>query len=126
MRLTKDVRRLDLMFKNEDSELFLKRREEAENYRERFKSSIRLRSYLETYIKKRVDITTSMDSDTLNRILNAAHGGSKKALDARNQIEEKRKREEEDGEKISVRLILSFILFYNLFILKANYCYYYN
>ena len=103
MRLTKDVRRLDLMFKNEDSELFLKRREEAENYRERFKSSIRLRSYLETYIKKRVDITTSMDSDTLNRILNAAHGGSKKALDARNQIEEKRKREEEDGEKISVR-----------------------
>ena len=43
-RLTKDVRRLDLMFTDEDSELFEQRRQAAESYREQFKGN----NFLET------------------------------------------------------------------------------
>ena len=100
-RLTKNVRRLDLLFTDEDQTLFEQRRQAAEQYREDFKSALRLRSYMDqVYIKERADLNTIQDT-TMKSIVDAAHGGSRRAKKSQELIALKRKQEEEDGEKIS-------------------------
>lgn len=57
-RLEKNVRRLDLMFTDEDTSQFENRIQCASEYRERFKSALRFRTYLdEVYLKERASLS---------------------------------------------------------------------
>ena len=57
-RLEKNVRRLDLMFTDEDTSQFENRIKCASEYRERFKSALRFRTYLdEVYLKERASLS---------------------------------------------------------------------
>jgi len=101
-RLSKDVRRLDLMFTDEDRELFLSRRNAAKQYREDFKASLRLRTFIDNvYVSERVNINTRPSDAVMARIIDSAHGGANQAKQARADISAQRKREAEDGDKIS-------------------------
>ena len=101
-RLSKGVRRLDLMFTDEDRELFLSRRNAAKQYREDFKASLRLRTFIDNvYVSERVNINTRPSDAVMARIIDSAHGGANQAKQARADISAQRKREAEDGDKIS-------------------------
>ena len=100
-RLTKDVRRLDLLFSDEDQSLFEARKVAAEEYRETFKASLRLRTYMDNvYNTERVDLS-KIENKTMNKIVNAAYGGATFAKQAELNTLNKRKQELEDGEKRS-------------------------
>lgn len=100
--MSKDVRRLDLMFTDEDRELFLSRRNAAKQYREDFKASLRLRTFIDNvYVSERVNINTRPSDAVMARIIDSAHGGANQAKQARADISAQRKREAEDGDKIS-------------------------